>query len=308
MAVTNLSRVISETFVKTLTRVGTSSSSSSTQAGGATSFGQQQEISLSAGLRNGARDFSASVQLLNNGISVINVARDANEKLLELVSQMDKTVQDAARGGIGPSRAKRLRAEFGEAVRKFEKLLQSTAGQELDVFNPDDLSSVLSRAGLELEQVDELAGAFRSLTALNEAKVDSSGAVTSTATLIPKDDFQRAVTQSIVDLDDPLAVDDVSGFGGVRSKMRALRRVLEGNVSALDKTASVVGKNLELVRVVGLAMLDLSSSITGSSTAASVAEELQSKIRQGAPLLLSQSHNLQAIAVAGLTAIRSQAK
>lgn len=304
MVAISLSRVINETFVKTLTQVGTSSAAALT-SGGSTSLGQKQTVSLSSGLRNGARDFAAGVQLLNNGISIINVARAANEKLLEIVDHLDKTVQDAARGGIGPGKAKRLNSEFEKSVRDFESLLKKTAAEKLDVFKPEDLSGVLSRAGLELQQVNELAGAFQDLTSLNEAKVDSAGQVTSTANLIPDEDFYRAVKQSTVDPDDPLAVDAPGGFAGVRTKMKALRGVLEGNISALNSTAEVVGKNLELVRVVGFAMLDLSSSITGSATAASVAEELQSRIRQGAPLLLGQAHNLQAIAVAGLTATKS---
>jgi hypothetical protein len=53
-------------------------------------------------------------------------------------------------------------------------------------------------------------------------------------------------------------------------------------------------------------MLDLSSSIPSNATAASVAEQLQTRIRQQAPLLLGEAHNLQAIAVAGMMATSSK--
>lgn len=302
MAVTPLSRVITESFVKTLTRVGSSSAQSTTTASG-TSLGQQSEVSLSTGLRRGARDFSASVQLLNNGISVINVARAANESLLELVGKLEDVVKDAARGSISAGKARRLRSQFGEVSREFEQLLAKTAEEKLDVLNPDDLASVLARAGLDVDSVSEIAGAFRRLTSLADASVDSAGNVISSANMIPEDDFNRTVKQSIVDLDDPMAEETGAGFNGVRSKVGKLRSLLEENIKGLDETAEVVGKNLELVRVVGLAMLDLSGSLPNDATAATVAEELQTRIRRGAPLLLGQAHNLQPIVVAGLAAI-----
>lgn len=302
MAVTPLSRVITESFVKTLTKVGSSSAQSTSTASG-TSFGQKSEVSLSAGLRSGARDFSASVQLLNNGISVINVARAANESLLELVGKLDDVVKDAARGSISAGKARRLRISFGDIARDFEKLLAKTAEEKLDVLNPDDLAGVLSRAGLDVDTVGEISGAFRKLTSLSDASVDSAGNVISSANMIPEDDFYRALKQSIVDVDDPMAEEAGGGFNGVRSKVAKLRSLLEGNIKGLDETAEVVGKNLELVRVVGLAMLDLSASLPGSATAATVAEDLQTRIRQGAPLVLGQAHNLQSIVVAGLSAI-----
>jgi len=89
--------------------------------------------------------------------------------------------------------------------------------------------------------------------------------------------------------------------------MKKLRQTLQSNVKALNQTTDVIGRNIELVRAVGLAMLDLSSSIAGDATAASIAEELQGRIRTSAPLLLSQAHNLEAISVAGLLAVRGKA-
>lgn len=295
MAITPLSRVITESFVKTLTQVGTSSAQS-------TGLGQSSQVSISAGLRSGARNFSVGVQLLNNGITVINVARAANENLLELVGRLEDVVSDASKGGIGPGKARRLRSAFGDVASEFEALIAKTAEEKLDVFNPDDLSNVLSRAGLEIETVDEIAAAFKKLTSLADASIDVAGNVVSSASMIPEDDFNRILRQSIVDLDDPLAEEAGGGFVAIRNKVTKLRNVLEGNIKALDQTADVIGKNLNLVRVVGLAMLDLSDSLPSDATAASAAEQLQVKIRQGAPLLLGQAHNLKSIVVAGMAA------
>jgi len=304
-AVTSLNKIINETFVKTLTRVGSSSSASGASAARA-SLGSAQQVSISSGLRLGARDFAAAVQLINSGITVINVARAANEKLIDVVDRLDGLVDSALAGSMTQGRAKRLSNEFRAISRDFEKLLKSTAEQKLDVFNVDDLAGVLSRAGLSKENVEEIAGAFKKLTPLTESRIDSEGNVTSTAKLIPKDEFSRALLQGLPDPEDPLAEEPARSFTGVRSKIKKLRKSLEGNVKALEDTADVVSKNLNLVRVVGLAMLDLSGTVRSDASAADVAEELQARIRQGAPLLLGQAHNLQAIAVAGLNATKPQ--
>lgn len=305
MAITVLSRVINETFVKTLTRAGSSSSPSASVAGG-TSLGAKSEVSLSAGLRIGARDFGAAVQLLNNGVSVVNVARSANEKLLEIVGKIEGVVRDASKGGVTVGKARRLRAAFEDAAREFNAALKQSADQKLDVFDVDDLSAVLTRGGLEPAKVSEIALAFKKITPLTKSRVDSEGKVTSRTNLIPTDEFARALKQAVFDPEDPLAEDPVGSFVSVREKLKDLRESLRSNVRSLDDTAEVVSKNIDLVRVVGLAMLDLSSSLSTKDTAVTVAEELQARIRQGAPLLVEQAHNLQAIAVAGLTAMGSQ--
>jgi hypothetical protein len=110
------------------------------------------------------------VQLLNNRISVVNIARAANESLLELVGKLDDVVKDAARGSVSVGKARRLRVSFGEIARDFEKLLAKTAEEKLDVLNPDDLAGVMSRAGLDVDMVTEISGAFRKLTSLSDSR------------------------------------------------------------------------------------------------------------------------------------------
>lgn len=305
MTVTSLSRIVNEGFIKAITQAGTSASSSRASSTG-TSLGQKTQVSLSSGLRSGARDFGAGSQLLNNGISVINIARAANEKLLEIVGKLDQVVGDAARSGVTAGKAKRLQASFTALSRDFNRLLKETAEQKTDVFDPADVSAFLSRAGLEQKNVNELELAFKKITPLSDSRVDSQGNVTSSANLIPKVEFLSSLKRAVTDPEDPLAEEATGGFSGVKEKMKKLREMLHSNIKALDDTSEVVGRNLKLVRVVGLAMLDLSSSIPSNSTAASVAEELQTRIRQQAPLLLGEAHNLQAIAVAGLMATSSK--
>lgn len=111
----------------------------------------------------------------------------------------------------------------------------------------------------------------------------------------------------MTDPEDLLAEEPTGGFSQVKGKMKNLRNILDSNIKALDAASEVVGRNLKLVRVVGLAMLDLSSSIRADATAESVASELQTRIRQEASLYLREAHNLQPIAVAGLTAASSKA-
>ena len=305
MAVTSLSKIVNEGFIKAITQAGTSSSSALSSSTG-TSLGKKTEVSLSSGLRSGARDFAAGVRLMNTGISVINIARAANEKLLDIVGKLDEVVADAARSGVTAGKAKRLQASFAALSRDFDRLLKETAAQKTDVFDPAEVSAFLARAGLDKQNVEELALAFKKITPLADSRVDSQGNVTSTANLIPKAQFLSSLKRAVTDPEDPLAEEPTGGFSGVKTKMRELRQVLDSNIKALDDASEVVGRNLKLVRVVGLAMLDLAGSIPSNATAASVAEELQTRIRQQAPLLLGEAHNLQAIAIAGLTATSSK--
>lgn len=306
MAVTILSKVIDEGFIKALTKVG-SSSSALNKSGGVTTIGAKQEVSLSEGLRNGARSFGASIQLLNVGISYINVSRAANEKLLEIVEKLDVVVSTANKGDVTSGKAQRFKQSFHELTREFEKILKKTSEQDINVFKVDDLAGVLSRAGLERDNVDEISNAFKKITALSDSRVDTNGKVTTSADLIPEAQFNRILKQSVRDPDAVPGDDDGSGsFASVRSGIKKLRETLRSNVKALNQTTDVIGDNIELVRAVGLAMLDLSSSIAGNATAASIAETLQSKIRTSAPLLLRQAHNLEPISVAGLTLVRSR--
>jgi len=305
MTVTSLSKVISESFVTALTKVGSSLSSQKTTGSG-TSLSKTETVSLSSGLRSGARDFATGIQLLNAGITTLNIARAANEKLLEVVDKLDSLVDEASRTDITQGKAARLRNSFNSIARDFEKLLKEASKQKIDIFDVDALSSVLKRAGLDTDKVSELETALGNITPLMESRVDSEGNVTSSANLIPKTEFAAAVRRSTYDPDEEGAERPSGGFSETRKKMKALRRVLEGNVKAINDTADVVGRNIGLVRVVGLAMLELSGTIRADATAADVADELQSKIRQGAPLLLAESHNLQGIAVAGLTVSRQK--
>jgi hypothetical protein len=307
MTVTSLSKVISESFITALTQVGSSLSSQNSSSGG-TSLGPRETISVSSGLRSGARDFATGVQLLNRGITVINIARAANEKLLEVVDKLDSVVQEASRTDITQGKAGRLRNTFNDLASDFERLLKEASEQDINVFDATTLSGILKRSGLDPAKVTELETALKKIMPLTESRVDSEGNVTSSANLIPKSEFASAVRRSTYDPDEEGAERPSGGFAETRKKMRALREVLKGNIKAIDETADVIGRNIGLVRVVGLAMLELSGSIRSDATAADVADELQSKIRQGAPLLLAQANNLQAIAVAGLAVSRQQDK
>jgi hypothetical protein len=83
--------------------------------------------------------------------------------------------------------------------------------------------------------------------------------------------------------------------------LKALKSQLKKNLSAIDEARGVLEDNIKLVRVTGLAMLDLSSQIKSDATAAQVAQLLQEKIRSDAGAALSQAENLDPIMVAVLT-------
>jgi len=87
----------------------------------------------------------------------------------------------------------------------------------------------------------------------------------------------------------------------VLTDLKALKAQIKKNLHALDDAVDVLGKNMDLVREAGLAMLELSDTIKTSDDANDVAQKLRLKITQNASAALSQADNLNPIIVAALT-------
>jgi hypothetical protein len=82
--------------------------------------------------------------------------------------------------------------------------------------------------------------------------------------------------------------------------LKALRTQLTDNIDGIDYATDIIGKNLDFVRAAGFAFLNLSSTISASDDAETVAGLLRDEIRKNAAGALAQAENLQNIAVAAL--------
>ncbi|RIL09900.1 MAG: hypothetical protein DCC75_05525 [Proteobacteria bacterium] len=83
--------------------------------------------------------------------------------------------------------------------------------------------------------------------------------------------------------------------------LKALKKQIESNISALDNAKEAIEANIDIVRAAGLAFLELSDQIASEEDAEEVAFKLQRLIRKNASKALSQAENLEPIVVAALT-------
>lgn len=83
--------------------------------------------------------------------------------------------------------------------------------------------------------------------------------------------------------------------------LKALRTQIDKNLKGIDRAVDVLGKNIQLVRATGLALLELSDQIKGDENAEQIASKLSLMIRSSAGNALSQAANLEPITVAALT-------
>lgn len=301
MSIIGLDRIITGNLLSRISKASSNSGASSTSALSANTK-ELKGQALYDSLRMGARNFSAGLELLNSAISFVNISLDTHEKLLEIVDKVDALVTKANKGNMGPSAARSYNRDFDTLAKDFEYLIEKVSGESKNILSPDDLAAVLDQAGLDKEKVGELAAAFKKISPIGEAVIDSSGNIVSEGNPIPLESFHKALRAAVVDPDDPES-EDSGTFTKVRSSLKALRGRLEGNVKALKQTVGIVADNMALVRAAGLAFLDLSNSITGSESAERVADEIRGKIRAAAPASLGQAHNIEAILAAGLAAI-----
>lgn len=299
MPINSLDRVVNTTFLTKISKVSSSGSGSKVSA---TSNQPLEGQALYDTLRIGAQNFAASMQLLNGGATFVNLSRDANEKLLAIVTKLEKLTDRANRGDISGSVAKRLRSEFESLADDFDKKIDAAQENDRDILDLDQLKGVLARAGLDPERVGELALALKRFSHPAEASVNSDGEVVSEGNPVPLEDFKRALRGAQSDEDNP--VDDRSGFfGGIRGKLKELRGHLEFNLKALDETTKMLGESMTLVRAAGFAFLDVSNEMTGAESSEEIASRLRERIRGSARSGLGQVHNLEQIMIAGMAGL-----
>ena len=105
MGIATLNNVITGKFIS---EIASSSGNSTPKVG----LSSEPEEPLSVTLQRGARGAAASIQLLNSGISYINVAADYTSNMLNVVEGLDSLIQKAGKGNISPSKAKQYKRQF----------------------------------------------------------------------------------------------------------------------------------------------------------------------------------------------------
>ena len=296
MSLTSLDQVINTGFVQKLVKAsGQKSTSPATSSGSSAADGQ----ALYTSLRVGAKSFSMGVQLLNRGISVINVSLDLNQKLLSIVNGIERLVDRANKGNLSASSSKEYRSRLDMLTRSFDAIVKKADASDINPLDVTELERTLVSAGLDKEKIGELAAMLKKIASPGKAITDSNGNVISDGSPLPVEDIRRQLQAAIFDEDEPS--DDRSGFfSRARSKLRDVKSLLETNIKAIERTRDFVKVNLDLVRATGLALLDVSNSMTGRESAEELAAQVRSAIRASAPGALSQAGHLNGVLVASL--------
>jgi hypothetical protein len=285
-------------LISRLARVSGDSSATAAAAGKAKLEGQ----ALYASVRSGAKHLAAGVQLLNGGISFVNVSLDLNEKLLSTVEDLKKIVSKANRGNISASAARQYKKDFEKLADRFDGIIEGSKESGMDTLDVATLEDSLVRAGLDKAKISQLASMLKKISKPNEAVLDSQGNVRTDGNPIPSLDFERSLKSAIYDEDDP--TDDKSGFfGRAAAKLREVELRLQTNVKALNQTRELVKQNLDLVRAAGIAFFEVSNEMTGSESVDQILDTIRARIRGSAPRVMGQIHNLQGVIVAGLASL-----
>ena len=296
MTVRSLEKTIDSTFLTKLYRASGSASK------GAASKGELTGQALYNSLRTGAKNFAAGYQLLNQGVSFLNVSLDTNERLLEVVQSIQEMVDKANRGNLSASTARQDRLKIDQLAKDFDKIVDDARDQKIDPLETQSMEDTLVRAGLDREKISELATLMKKISSPTESTIASDGTVSADGNPIPLTDIQRQLRAAVFDEDEPL--DDKSGFfTKVKSKLRDIQIKLETNVKAIKGTINFVKDNMTVVRVAGLAFLDASNDLKGNESAEAIAEIIRGRIKSGSGSAVGQAHNLESVMVAGLAAL-----
>lgn len=304
MPISSLKTVITGSFISALSKSSGSGKSAPPGLGAKAGSGEALDVTL----RSAARNMASGVQSLNLGISYVNISRDLNGKLLNIVDRLELLASKAGKGGLGGSSANAMREEFAALAEKFQQGIKSAKIEGQDVLDVDSLKEVLTRSGLKTEDIEPLADAFKEMSSLSKTVVEEDGTLTNSSELIPVDQFSNAMRKAsaMFQSNDPEQQGTVSAlFRGVRDTLRGLGNKIRKNVEALDKTTEVLKKNLDLVRATGFAFLEAANTVTGNEDPEKLAEQIRQKIQSAAPNTLSEAHNLQGVMVAGFTAAQA---
>lgn len=220
MTVVSLDTVLNGSFLRRFQGLasGASRSANPLQGGG--------NVTLSEGLRLGARTFATAVQGLNATISFVNISRNTLEQLKKTVGQMVDLAEEASERGIGSDTRNTLDLRFRKLVEKFRDVVENSEIGGDDYLTKDGLTSILRKIGLDRStslSVSRLFDAFT--TPVTEDKLASELTKAGRPLSIPDSVFDagrskipyrlKQITQANGDL--PVSASDQSGIAPTTS-------------------------------------------------------------------------------------------
>ena len=252
--------------------------------------GSAAKVTLSDGLRAGARLFADSLKSLNSALDLVNISRSTLRQLGDLTDKLQVIAQRADQPGIGSDQRNELDREFQTLGNQFEKIIASAKLGDREILDKEDLSAILQSVGLDQEQSNSIAKLF--------AEFDTSardGALAS-----PDSSVETSGGQSAALFSSDLHIRSRHDAKHALASLKALRQQINHNIQALDDTVKSVEENIKLIRSTGLAFLDVSQQLQGAEDADQVAALLRTEIRRNAGTAARQAENIEPIVVATL--------
>jgi hypothetical protein len=195
MAGLGLSGIITGGFIRQFAELA-----KQTKSGGRAGF-KQEEASLGAGLRIGARTFSTALDGLNAATSVVSISKRSLEELKDLTNDLIRITERATLVSSGSETRKSLNVEFKKKASDFRNVVSNatTGGEEF--LSKEGLAEVFQSVGLSKENSQAVAQVFSSFVTTSSDDSLASEYVRSSSGGIPVGAFSTRTSDSARRLD-----------------------------------------------------------------------------------------------------------
>jgi hypothetical protein len=289
-----LSKQLDKGFITRLQRI----------AGGATTAEElaksvrsssKDSVSISEGLRTGARLLGTAVQGISTVSSLVSITEQSLEKLEAVVEKAEVVAKSATRTGIGSEQRRRLARELDGLQRDFDKVQESAKIEDRDLLSAEELDTLLENFGIATSDDTAIGRAFRSLVTSAQASslIPDSEITVGESTSSNNDDGQDDI--------DPLSLRSPEDARQLLKSLQKVRETLRDTAESVSDLRDGLSGALTFVQSVGYALLDESAAVRDDEDIASVAARLQERVRQrGGSAVFRDVQNLSTITVAAL--------
>ena len=272
--------------------------------------GDSSSNAIRDGLRLGARTYGTAVQGLNSLVSFVNLAQSSLEDLSKITDKLINITERATKSSVGSDARSNLDEQFKKLATEFEGIVKSSTVGDHNYLDKQGLSELFQVIGLDEKSAGTIADLFSQFDISNkDTKLASEYEKGARPVNIPADAYTSGSTKEhdqLFESDHNIRTREDAYT--TLSDLKALKHQIDSNIKVLDNASTVVSDNIDLVRAVGYAFLELSNQVQGSEDAESLASTIRTQVRANAGQGLNQTDNLESVTIAALTLSSNLAK
>lgn len=159
MAEIGLRGIVDKTFVERFSALASSGSSSGSGLAQALRGGGSR-VSISDGLRMGARIYATAVQNLNSTISIVNLSQDTLQKLGEITDRLITVTEQATKSSTGEQGRRSLNTRFTALANDFQEIVDNANLGDKEYLTKEGLQELFTLVGLTPEDSSTLSSIF----------------------------------------------------------------------------------------------------------------------------------------------------